>query len=215
MKKKKLLDIDFIDLNDLADNLLANAEDDMKTFEDYLNLAMAANREVYLGELTDGVGCSIEGCIRFWNRWDEKHNIPVEQRKPIKIFIDSIGGNLTDTFTIVDAIHMSKTPVWTVVTGCAYSGGCFVAMSGHRRFGYAHSSYLFHEGSTQTGGTSSQFENYSKFYKTQLGLLKELTLSKTKLGEDWYKEHNKEDMWFTADEALEAGIIDEIATDLF
>lgn len=212
---KNKLDIEGIGLDDLLDNMLGNVEEDMKCFDDYINLSMAMDRELYLGDIVEGVGSTVCTYIRFWNKVDDKKGLPPEDRKPIKIYIDSNGGFLSDTLTMVDAIKLSKTPVWTICTGAAYSGGCFTMMVGHRRIGYKHSSYLFHEGSTQSGGTSSQFENFSKFYKAQLEQLKEVTLSNTSLDEDWYKEHRKEDIWFSAEEALKAGIIDEIAEELF
>jgi ATP-dependent Clp protease, protease subunit len=219
MINKKVIDEDYIEVDDL-DSLLTqmdiNVKKDIKDFSDLINLDSSLKREIFIGgEITDGIGSSTDSIIRFWNTYDDNRNIPIDQRIPIKVYIDSVGGSLVDTLTIIDSIKLSKTPVWTIAVGAAYSGGCFIAMSGHRRIGYKHSSYLFHEGSTQTGGTSSQFENYSKFYKTQLEQLSEIVLTNTNLTTEWYKEHKKEDMWFTAQEALDAGIIDEIATDLF
>lgn len=200
----------FDDLDSLLEGMVENVKDDVKSFEDLINLNSSLKREIYIGDIVGGLGSAVDGNIRFWNDYDEKRGIPVEQREPIKLYVDSNGGSLDDTFTIIDSIKMSKTPVWTICTGTAYSGGCFITMAGHKRFGYKHSSYLFHEGSTQTGGTSSQFENYSKFYKAQLEKLKEITLSNTKLDEEWYKEHRKEDVWFSAEDAAESGLIDEI-----
>ena len=202
-----------IDFSELINSVNSKAED-IYTFEDIISLEDSKDRGIFLGTIEDGTGVGVDSIIRYWNKMDNEKNIPVEERKPIKIYIDSCGGSLTDTLTIIDSIKMSKTPIWTINTGCAYSGGFFTTISGHKRFAYPHASFLFHEGSTSTGGTSSQFENYSAFYKKQLSQLKDITLKNTKISEDLYKEKQREDWWIDANEALELGIIDEIAKEL-
>lgn len=199
-----------IPLDDLLDILSENLKKDTKTFEDVLNLDGALRREVYLYDIKSGTGSSIDGYIRFWNQYDDDNNIPINERKPIKIYIDSCGGSLTDTFTIIDAIKMSKTPVWTIAVGCAYSGGFFTFISGHKRFAYPHASFLFHEGSTQNGGTSGQFENYTAFYKRMLNQLKEITLANTNITEAQYQDIRKDDIWYTAEDGITEGFVDEI-----
>ena len=199
------------DLDDLVDALAEKVKDDIKTFEDVINLDGAVNREVYVGDICSGLGQTVEGYIRFWNKYDDKRNIPIEDRKPIKIYIDSNGGCLSDTFTMIDAIKLSKTPVWTICTGSAYSGGFFTFIAGHRRFAYDHASFLYHEGATATGADAGKFRNYAEFYQKELEQLKEVTLKYTKITPEEYKEHIKDDWWMTAEEALKYGVCDEIA----
>lgn len=204
-------DIQEFDLDNLVDALAENVKDDIKTFEDVINLDGAVNREVYVGDICSGLGQTVEGYIRFWNKYDDKRNIPIKDRKPIKIYIDSNGGCLSDTFTMIDAIKLSKTPVWTICTGAAYSGGFFTFIAGHRRFAYDHASFLYHEGATATGADAGKFRNYAEFYQKELEQLKEVTLKYTKITPEEYKEHIKDDWWMTADEALKYGVCDEIA----
>lgn len=203
-------EIQEIELDNLVDALSTNVKKDIKTFEDLINLDGALNREIYLFDITSGTGSSIDGYIRFWNDYDKKHNIPIEKREPIKIYIDSCGGSLTDTFTIIDSIKMSKTPVWTIAIGCVYSGGFFTFISGHKRIAYPHASFLFHEGSTGTSGTSSQFENYTAFYRKQLNQLASIVLNNTKITEEEYKDIRKDDVWYDVIDGVEKGFVDEI-----
>lgn len=207
----KKTDFDDFDLDDLLICLDDNVKKDIKTFEDYINLDGCLNRELYIGDIVDGTGPTIEGLIRFWNQYDDKRNTPVEERKPIKIYIDSNGGNLSDTFTIIDAIAMSKTPVWTICMGAAYSGGFFSFIAGHRRIAYPHASFLYHEGSTATGADAGKFRNFAEFYDKQLKELKEHTLKYTRFTPEFYEEHYRDDLWLTAQEALDLGVCDEIA----
>ena len=196
-----------IDITDLVDNI----KEDIKSFDDFVNIKSAVNREIMIGEIEDGTGRYVDAYIRFWNKQDDENNISIEDRKPIKLYIDSCGGLLTDTFSIIDSVRMSKTPVIGICTGTAYSGGFFILISCNKRVAYPHASFLFHEGATQNGGTSGQFENYTAFYKKQLKQLKQLVLDYTKISEEEYDKIKRDDIWYDSDEALEKGIIDEIA----
>lgn len=198
------------DLDDLLDCLCGNVEDDITSFEDVINLEGSVNREIYIGQIFDGTGRTVEGMIRFWNKVDDKKGLAPEDRQPIKIYIDSPGGSLTDTFTMIDAIKMSKTPVWTINAGCAYSGGFFTFIVGHKRFCYNKSSFLYHEGSTGNYGDAGKFRNYAEFYIKQLDKLKSIVLENTNVSEELYESHKKDDWWLDSEEALELGICDEV-----
>lgn len=202
------------DLDDVITSMVDNVKEDLKTFEDLVNLDGSVNREIYIYDINPGVGPSVDGYIRFWNTQDEKNGIPVEERKPIKIYIDSCGGCLDDTFTIIDAIKMSKTPVIGITIGNAYSGGFFIFISCPTRYAYPHASFLFHEGATQTGGTAGQFANYAAFYKKQLDMLKDIVVTNTNITEEEYKDIKKDDVWYDAKEGIEKGFVDKILEEL-
>lgn len=216
MEEKNTVDCDIVemDIDDLVDALSDNIKKDIKDFTDLVNLQGSLNREIYLGDIGGGTGMCVAGQIQFWNAVDDKKQVPPEEREPIKLYINSFGGDLTETFIMIDAIKMSKTPVWTIAEGPAYSGGFFTFITGHKRIAYPHASFLFHEGATSNGGTASQFENYAKFYRVQLNQLKDIVMNHTKLDEDWYKENQKDDVWFTAGEGICYGFVDEIAKEL-
>lgn len=172
-------------------------------------------RSLYLcDEIKPGSSISFADAIRFWNTVDDIDEVPVEERKPIKIYIDCPGGDINATFSIIDSIRMSKTPVWTITIGRGYSGAFFIGSAGHKRYGYPHSSYLFHEGCAQDGGDAHKFLQGVKFYEKQLSMLRKITLKQTRLTEDDYKKHRKDDLWMTAEEALKYGVIDEIIEEL-
>ena len=207
-KKKKVIATGDFDINDLMVCLEENVKEDVTSFEDIINLKSSLDREIYLSDISDGIGAVISSVISYWNKIDK--DITKENRKPISIIIDSPGGSLTDTFTIIDAIKLSKTPVHTIVIGTAYSGGCLVAMTGHKRYAYPHASFMLHEGSTSTGGDSHKFINYSKFYQLQLKQLRDIVISNTKMTDEFYESIKRDDYWLTAEEAKEMGMIDEI-----
>lgn len=186
---------------------------DIKDFNKILEISDTLNRTIIIEEIDEESGVVAESLIRFWNKYDEENKIPIEERKPIKIYIDSPGGYLTSTFTIVDSIRLSKTPVWTINIGCAYSGAFFIFISGHKRIAYPLSSFLYHEGGGAASGDANKFQNQADFYKRQRQKLKQLTLKYTKITEEQYNEHIKDDWWLFSEEAIDLGIADEIATE--
>ena len=208
-----------MDFNDYLNDLLGDSpvlqEDSSKIdFEKILDYSNALDRQLYIGDITEGVGIAVDTVIRFWNKYDEDHNIQPKDRKPIRIYIDSPGGSLTDTLTVIDAIKLSKTPVYTICVGCAYSCGFFIFISGHKRYCYPNSTFLYHEGSTANGGDAGKFRNFAEFYDKQLEVLKQITISNTNIDEELYEKHRRDDWWMLASEALNLGVCDEILKEL-
>ena len=162
---------------------------DCSDFDDLLNKTLCLDRNCLILDITEGTGDGINNLIRYWNLIDDKNNIPVEERQPIKLYIDSNGGDLVQTFIMIDSIRLSKTPVWTIGMGAVYSGGFFTFISGHRRIAYPSSSYLYHEGSTGTFGDAGKFRNYACFYEKQMAALKAHTLKFTDIDERTYDLH--------------------------
>ncbi len=208
------MEFDFTEVIDaIEERLTDNAS---KSFADMVCAKAAIeNRELYVGDIDFGIGSDVDSLIRYWNKEDDKNNIPVEERQPIKLFVNSYGGNLMEAFTMVDAISMSKTPVWTICSGCAYSGGFLTFIAGHKRFAYPTSSFMFHEGSTNSGGVDAgKFRNYADFYEVQLDQMKAIVLDKTGIDDKTYENHKKDDWWMTAGDGIEYGFVDEITKEL-
>ena len=196
--------------NQLINELVEN-KGERKSFDNVIETAQTLDRNLYLGDIDENTGSIIDTAIRFWNKVDAENETPIEDREPIKLYIDSPGGSLLSTFTIIDSIQLSKTPVWTINVGTAYSGGFFTFICGDRRIAYPHSSFLYHEGSAGTEGTANQFENFAAFYKRRLEQLKQIVLEKTKISEEKYTAIQKDDFWMSAEDALELGCVDIIA----
>ena len=62
--------------------------------------------------------------------------------KPIKLYIDSYGGQVYQCLGLLGVMKHAKTPVHTIVTGCAMSCGLLISISGQKRFGLPKSTYL-------------------------------------------------------------------------
>lgn len=188
-----------------------NNTGELKSIEEVSERWDFINRTMILNDIDDVVADAICHLIRFWNDVDNKEQIAVEYRIPIKIYIDSCGGSLVGALTIADSIRMSKTPVYTINIGAAYSGGLLSFIAGHKRFAYPSNSFLFHEGSTTLGNIDAgKFKNYAGYYEKLIERMKNYLLELTNIDEEKYEKISRDDYWFFAEEAVENGVCDEI-----
>lgn len=170
------------------------------------------NRILWVDGEIDITLLEITRLIMYWNIQDK--DVPVEERKPIKLFIFSPGGNLAETMHACSVIQMSKTPVWTVNMGMALSGGFLLLISGHKRYTMPYARAMLHRGSGGAAGTFGQAEDAMKDYNAQMNDLQELVLKQTKISKQAFSKRKDRDWYFGADEQIKHGVVDEIITDL-
>lgn len=132
--------------------------------------------------------------------------------KPIKIYIDSYGGQVYQCFGLLGVMEKSKTPVHTIVTGAAMSCGFMILISGHKRFGYPLSTPLYHQVSTGFYGKVQDMEESLKETKRLQKSIEKITLDRTRITEKELKKilKKKVDWYMSAEEALRLAVIDEI-----
>lgn len=132
--------------------------------------------------------------------------------KPIKLYIDSYGGNVYQCLGLINVMDKCKTEIHTIVTGCAMSAGFMIAISGHKRYGYKNSTYMYHQASSGVMGTVKDIEDGLTEVKRLQKLLEEITTDKTDIPKKKLKDifESKNDWYITSDEALTMNIIDEI-----
>ena len=87
------------------------------------------------GEVNDETLELVKTIMRI-NHEDEKYKMSIEERVPIKIFIDTHGGDAQVMWTLMNAIAISKTPVYTIVYCTAMSAGSYILSAGHKRFAF-------------------------------------------------------------------------------
>ena len=159
------------------------------------------------GDITPEMARYVIDMIRFINVIDFDTD---EDPEPIHMYIDSAGGDLYATLSIIGAMNLSLTPIITYNVGKALSGGFFILISGNLRYAAPYASYLFHEGYTANGADAHKFFQEADYYKTQLKTLKKIVLENTKISEKLYDKKKKDDWWFDNETAIELGVIDKV-----
>ena len=123
------------------------------------------DRILWLEGEVDGSTLELVKTIMRINLEDEKYKVPVEERSPIKILIDTNGGDVQIMWTLINAIKISKTPVHTIVYCTALSAGAHILAAGHKRYAFPGATILVHSGSVGYQGIVEQVESAKKYYQ--------------------------------------------------
>jgi ATP-dependent Clp protease protease subunit len=173
-----------------------------------------SRRQIFWNEEVDDGIVDFGMQIIKWNQEDK--DMPIEQRKPIRIYINSDGGSLNAIMNFIDVIKLSKTPIYTIAMGRAYSAGGLLLMGGHqgKRFVFNNTTILIHDGSSGAMGDTGKVIDNLKFTEKQEERVKKYILSNTKITQKLYEKNYRSDWWLFSEECIELGIADFIVTDL-
>lgn len=143
----------------------------------------------------------------------EDKDIPVEDRVPIKVYINSNGGDAIIAWSVMQAIRTSKTPVWTIAFPYAYSAAADILTAGHKRFTIRGGQCMFHTGSGVYFGEQSTIESAKKHNDKLLKKMKDFTLENTKIPPRTYNAKASSDIWYDDEDMLKFGVVDRIIED--
>ena len=174
----------------------------------------AENRTIWLDKELDAEGSEIVKKIMRWNSEDKDMNLSVAERKPIRVVLMSPGGDIYAMLAIMDAIMLSKTPVYTYVVGLAASAACVIALTGHKRYALPHAHAMWHSGSAGMSGTMGQLQDVTKHLDVVEDQMQKFLLEKTSITAKLLKKYKDRDWYFTAEQMLEYGMIDAIVESL-
>lgn len=132
------------------------------------------------------------------------------QTPPIKLFINSGGGNIVSGISSMDTILRSKVPINTYVDGFSASAATFLTVVGTHRYMSRNSYMLVHQLSTQFWGTYSNFEDEKQNLDLMMKNIKNIYKEYTKIPMKKLNEILKHDLLWDANTCLEYGMIDEI-----
>jgi ATP-dependent Clp protease protease subunit len=138
----------------------------------------------------------------------------VEDRVPVKVMINSGGGDVQVMLTIIKTMKISKTPVYTICFSSAMSAAAEILAAGHKRYALPGTCVMVHSGSCSYGGTMEQAESCKKYVDSLTKRATEEFVSNTKINAKTLKKKGASDWYMSESEALENGVVDEIITDL-
>jgi ATP-dependent Clp protease protease subunit len=137
--------------------------------------------------------------------------------RPITLYINSAGGNVTDGLAMHDAIREIVTrgiEVTIVVQGMAYSMGSVVlqAASDGRRLAYPHSWIMIHEPAKWAGwqSTSAAAQHLDRLKQMQSQIYQILAARSGKPLQKIIRDTKRTDFYLDAPKALDYGLIDGI-----
>lgn len=139
----------------------------------------------------------------------EDKGIPVEERKPILLYIASNGGNVDSGFVLASIIENSVTPIYTIGM-YAYSMGFLIYLAGHKRFAFKDSRFLMHDGSGCVYDSTGKMKDYLDFSNITEARTKEYILEHTSMSSEYYDSVYRKELWMLAGMAKEIGAVDYI-----
>lgn len=149
-----------------------------------------------------------------WNREDKEMEIPVEDRKPIRLIFCSPGGDIDVEEAIVSIIKLSKTPIWGIAVSCVASAASLIYLSCHKKYALPNAYWILHRGSCTMNGTYEQVMAAMSDYSIQVEKMMEFYYEHTSFTKEEIEENINTDWYVRLETALEKGMVDEIVTDL-
>ena len=133
--------------------------------------------------------------------------------EPITVFINSPGGEIFSGFAIFDMLNFIACPVTTIVTGFAASMGSILSLAADkgRRFSMPQAKIMIHQPLLMGyQGSASECEIQAREILKTRDHLVNLYAEQTGKSKKEIKKALDRDNWFSAEEALEYGLIDKV-----
>jgi ATP-dependent Clp protease protease subunit len=135
-----------------------------------------------------------------------------DPEKDISIYINSPGGSVYSGLAIYDTMRFVKPDIHTMCVGVAMSMGSLLLAGGTKgkRAALPNSRILIHQPSAGFEGQSTDIEIHAREILNVRERLDEIYAENTGLSKEQVREDMERDRFFTAEQALEYGLIDRV-----
>ena len=132
--------------------------------------------------------------------------------EPIKLIINSFGGEVFSGLALIDVIDTSQTPIHTICHGTAMSMALIVYAAGHVRYASKYSTFMYHEAAYEIEGKVAFHKQELKETERIDKICDAYLISKTKLTDKILKPHRdrQAEWYFDVKVAQRYGLVDEI-----
>jgi ATP-dependent Clp protease, protease subunit len=134
--------------------------------------------------------------------------------EPIKVFIDSPGGDVDAGYAILDMMRFVKPDVYTIGMGLVASAGALILLASPKdhRFGLSNSHYLIHQPLSGMRGVATDIEIHAREIERMRERINRLISEETGQSYERVEKDTDRDFWMNSDEAKEYGLISRIVT---
>jgi ATP-dependent Clp protease, protease subunit len=172
-------------------------------YDVYSRLLM--ERIIFLGTpINDQVANVIVAQMLFLNSQDPD--------KDINLYINSPGGQITSGLAIYDTMRMITAPVSTIAIGMAASMGTILLTSGTKgkRYALPHTTIHLHQPLGGVQGQAADIEIEAKEILRMRDLLNRILHEQTTMSDELISKYTDRNMYLTAEQAVEVGLIDGV-----
>jgi len=175
------------------------------SFDDQVAARLLHQRIVVLGSAVDDpVANRICGQLLLLSAEDP--------RRDIALYINSPGGSVTAGMAVYDTMQAIPNDVSTLALGFAASMGQFLLSAGApgKRYALQHARVLMHQPLGGIGGTASDIAIQAASIRHTKSVMQQLIARHTGQPVETIERDSDRDRWFTAEEARDYGIVDEV-----
>ena len=135
-----------------------------------------------------------------------------ESSDPVKVFINSPGGDVDAGFAIYDMVRFVSCPVIMVGTGLIASAASLIllAVPAERRVGLPNSSYLIHQPLSEMKGNATDIEIHAQQLEKVKEKINRIISEATGTDLETVASDTDRDHWLDAEQALEYGLISKV-----
>jgi len=187
----------------------AEGESPPSRFDDHLAAQLLAQRIVFLSSEVDDASAN-RICAQLLLLSAE------DPRTDISLCINSPGGSVTAGLAIYDTMQLIPNDVSTLAMGFAASMGQFLLTVGTagKRYALPNSRIMMHQPSAGIGGAAADIAIQAENLEFMKKAIERLTAAHTGQSEETVSRDGDRDRWFTAEQAMEYGMIDRVVASL-
>lgn len=128
----------------------------------------------------------------------------------IELHLNSPGGDVFDAFSIYNALRNHPATVNVVVDGLAASAASYIMLAGDSIEMEPNASVMIHDAIGFTYGNASDHEQMRALLDKQSGIIAQIYADRSGSTVDEWRTAMKVETWYTADEAVTAGLADSV-----
>ncbi|MBO4717796.1 MAG: ATP-dependent Clp protease proteolytic subunit [Spirochaetales bacterium] len=138
--------------------------------------------------------------------------LEAESNEPVRIFINSPGGDVDAGFAIYDMVRFISCPVIMIGMGLVASAASLIllAVPAERRIGLPNSSYLIHQPLSEMKGNATDIEIHAMQLEKMKAKINCIIAEATGMSLDTVTADTDRDHWLDAFEAQKYGLISRV-----
>lgn len=199
-------------INDLNTKLIRNDDDEEDEVDDeksgqamdVLGLKFLKTRQILLsGEINKALA---EKVVR------QLLVLEADSDEPIKVYIDSPGGDAHAGYAIFDMLRFINAPVYTIGMGLVASAGSIILLAAPKknRFAFPNSQYLIHQPLSGIKGVATEIEIHAHELEKMRLRINKLISEETGVDVEKVSKDTDRDFWMDSAEAKAYGLVSKV-----
>lgn len=150
--------------------------------------------------------------IGYWgdNAKDFANALNSIEGSEIEVRLNSPGGDIFDGLAIYQSLKAHPANVTVVVDGLAASIASVIAMAADKLVMAPKSTMMIHDGWSMSVGNAADMRKMADLLDKQSEIIASVYAERSGQPADFWRDRMRDETWYNADEALAAGLVDEV-----